>query len=263
MKKRTLSDYPELLKEWHPILNGDINPHEIAARSKIKVWWKCEKRGHEWETICFSRIYGKSGFITGCPYCSNRFACKDNCLATTHPELAKEFHPTKNNGLTANNVMAGSDKKYWWLCSNNPEHEWEARPDHRTSTRKKTGCPICSESRGEKEVARILDKYNFLYQREFVFNFCKSQKRLRYDFVIKTSSGAKAIEYHGIQHYEPQNFGSSKLSKLCKDKKLEDTQYRDEIKRQWCKSMGIPLLEISYKDFNKIEEQVKEFLDII
>ena len=32
-------------------------------------------------------------------------------LSVTHPDLAKEWHPTKNGELTPNDVTAGSDKK--------------------------------------------------------------------------------------------------------------------------------------------------------
>ena len=36
-------------------------------------------------------------------------------LQTTHPELAKQWHPTKNGGLTPTDVMANSNKKVWWI----------------------------------------------------------------------------------------------------------------------------------------------------
>ena len=34
-------------------------------------------------------------------------------LSKTHPELAKEWHPTKNDNLTADDVTAGSGKKVY------------------------------------------------------------------------------------------------------------------------------------------------------
>jgi hypothetical protein len=47
---------------------------------------------------------------------------KYNSLQAKFPDQAKQFHPTKNideNGkiLTACDVIAGSNKKYWWICS--------------------------------------------------------------------------------------------------------------------------------------------------
>ena len=35
-------------------------------------------------------------------------------LSTTHPELAEQWHPTKNDELTPDDVVAGSNKKAWW-----------------------------------------------------------------------------------------------------------------------------------------------------
>ena len=46
-------------------------------------------------------------------------------LAETHPELATEWHPTKNS-LLPWQVSAGSNKKVWWKCEKGPDHEWEA-----------------------------------------------------------------------------------------------------------------------------------------
>lgn len=245
-----LITHPELAKEWHPTKNGILTPKNIVAGSNKKCWWICSK-GHEWNVVCNSR----SGICkNNCPYCINKKVCNDNCLATTHPELAKEWHPTKNGILTPNDIVAGSGKKCWWLCSK--EHEWNAVCNSR-STINKRGCPVCSESKGEKEVARILNKLNISYKREFTFNNCKNINKLPFDFVLKIGNKAKAIEYHGIQHYEPVNFGSSKN---CKNSMLKKVKHRDKIKRNFCKSTNIPLLEISYKDYDKIEKKIEKFL---
>jgi hypothetical protein len=62
-------------------------------------------------------------------------------LAETHPEVAKQWHPTKNDDLTPSDVTYGSDKIIWWKCSKGNDHEWEARIANRTTL--KRGCPIC------------------------------------------------------------------------------------------------------------------------
>ena len=64
----------------------------------------------------------------------------DNDLKTRYPEIAKEWHPTKNGVLTADDVVSGSNKKVWWL--GNCGHEWEAVVSSRALSH--TGCPICS-----------------------------------------------------------------------------------------------------------------------
>ncbi|MBP5406465.1 zinc-ribbon domain-containing protein [bacterium] len=73
-----------------------------------------------------------------------------NDLATVNPELAKEWHPTKNGDLLPSIVAAGSGKKVWWLgkCG----HEWQAVVVNRN---KGIGCPICVNQ-------QILQGYNDL-----------------------------------------------------------------------------------------------------
>ncbi len=126
---------PILAKEWHPSKNGGLSPRDVTASLNRKVWWKC-KRGHEWQSSIASRHSRNSG----CPYCAGKFVCKDNCLKTINPRLAKEWHPTKNGNLTPENVTAGSGKRVWWLCKKG--HEWLDTVTSRNSRGR--GCPYCS-----------------------------------------------------------------------------------------------------------------------
>ena len=126
---------PDLVEEWHPTKNGNLSPQTISAGSDKKVWWKCKKYGHEWEDSCNHRTRGRM-----CPYCSNRRVLHGfNDLQTTHPQLAIEWHPTKNGELTPQDVTAGSDKKVWWKCQKHG-HEWEAYIYSRSASH---NCPYC------------------------------------------------------------------------------------------------------------------------
>jgi len=57
--------FPELMKEWHPVLNRKLDPRRLRPGSRRRVSWICE-RGHVWDTYLFSRTDGKEH---GCPYC--------------------------------------------------------------------------------------------------------------------------------------------------------------------------------------------------
>lgn len=125
--------HPDLVLEWHQILNNGLNPMNVPAQSNEKAWWQCSK-GHEWEAQISSRVHGN-----GCPYCCNKLVMKGfNDLATLCPELAKEWHPTKNGELLPSDVSRGSKKKVWWQCFKG--HEWEAAIYSRSSGR---NCPYC------------------------------------------------------------------------------------------------------------------------
>jgi hypothetical protein len=130
--------YPELAKEWHPTRNGSLTPSQVPAGSHKKVWWQCSNGlDHEWDTVINSRVRGN-----GCPYCGGRKVSVTNSLASLYPELAKQWHPTKNADLTPDQVLAGSHKKAWWKCLNNPAHEWDAVIKSRVQL--DAGCPTCN-----------------------------------------------------------------------------------------------------------------------
>ncbi len=229
--------HPKLAKDWHPTKNGKLTPNDIFAGSGKKHWWICSK-GHEYKTCVDHKVKHN------CPYCSNKKVCQDNCLATTHPELAKEWHPTKNGILTPNDVFAGTYKKHWWLCSRG--HTWLAAASSRSSTNK-SGCNRCKESKGENAISEYLVKNNIKFRKEYSFTKSKISKH-RFDFAIKSG----LIEYHGAQHYVPVNFGSKK--QYAKTSNFIANIKNDHKKEKWCKQHKIPLLVIPYWDFDRIED---------
>ncbi len=129
-----LRNNPELAKELHPTKNGSLEPADLTLGSNRKVWWICAE-GHEWLARVNDRTYRR----TGCPYCSGRRVCIDNCLYTLNPTLAREWHPSKNGSLTAKDVTRGSTRKVWWVCGKG--HEWEAEVRNRS---RGYGCPYCA-----------------------------------------------------------------------------------------------------------------------
>jgi len=130
----------KLAKEWHPTKNGDLTPFDVTIGSNKKVWWKCDKgEDHEWQSIVKNRGRGLSA--SHCPVCAGQKVVLSNCLATLNPNLAKEWHPSKNGGLTPFDITIGSSKKVWWKCDKGNDHEWQ------TPTKNRNGggnCPVCS-----------------------------------------------------------------------------------------------------------------------
>ena len=142
--------YPNVAAQWHPSANGELRPTEVSPGAKRKVWWQ-DKHAHEWVSTVKDRVAGHH-----CPLCSGRVPIVGQSdLASQRPEVAAQWHPTRNGGLTPEDVTFGSAKKVWWLCPDG--HEWETRVTYRTVPGG-TGCPLCYEhwSRGEKEVAAFV-----------------------------------------------------------------------------------------------------------
>ena len=126
----TLQEHnPDVAAEWHPTKNGEATPSDVTRGSTKKVWWLCPQ-GHAYEAAIKNRT--KSIKPSGCPYCSGRRAAPEKTLAIHSPEVAKEWHPTKNSPLKPTEIGYGSSQKVWWICTFDHSHLWEAVISNRT-----------------------------------------------------------------------------------------------------------------------------------
>ena len=131
--------FPDVASQWHPTLNGDASPKTTSAGSHKKVWWMCDKGDdHQWNSSIKSRTFQRQW---NCPFCVNQRVSSTNNLKVLYPEVASQWHTTKNGDLTPVNIIAGSPKKYWWKCDVAYDHEWETSIHNRTS--KGSNCPYC------------------------------------------------------------------------------------------------------------------------
>lgn len=51
---------PDLVAEWHPTKNGDVDIQTVVVGSHHRVWWQCAQK-HDWQAIVRDRVrgYGK------------------------------------------------------------------------------------------------------------------------------------------------------------------------------------------------------------
>jgi len=144
--------HPEIAKQWHPTKNGDLRVENFTFGSEKKIWWLCPNitctRGciHEYEMMVCNKIKGSS-----CKFCCKprKQHCIHETIVYTHPELVKQWHPTKNGELKPENFTFGSHTKIWWLCENTCKegckHEWKSLINRRTGLSK--SCPFCCKPR--------------------------------------------------------------------------------------------------------------------
>ena len=130
--------FPDIATEWHPTKNVNITPDIVYCGSQERYWWRC-KLGHEWNVS----VSGRTSSNSGCPYCAGRLLAGFNDLQTLHPEIAAEWHPTKNGNLRPTDFKPKSSEIVWWLCRNG--HEWKMSIIHRVNTR--SICPICKKNK--------------------------------------------------------------------------------------------------------------------
>ena len=119
-------------------------------------------------------------------------------------------------------------------------------------------------SSGEQMVQNFLDENNIKYKPEQHLKGCVRPKegkqrcgKLRYDFYLKELN--ILIEYDGMQHYKP-------VKRWGGEKGFEVRKRRDQIKDEFAKSAGIPLIRIKYtydtqEEINKVMEDVMSSLD--
>ena len=140
---------PDIAAQWHPTLNGSLQPTDVAISSNAKVHWQCHNHSPPgaWTARVEHRTLATCG--TGCPVCARadgiRLRQPRGTLAEEDPELAQQWHPTLNGSLSPETVTSGSFKRVAWLCPGSScqhPHVWMSTILDRTS--RKRGCPFCA-----------------------------------------------------------------------------------------------------------------------
>ena len=149
--KPPLASRPELVQQWHPTKNGKLTPFDVTLGSTQIAWWQCTACpcgcAHDWQTAVSTRTAKGSG----CPICAGKRPCACRALATSDPNIAKQWDVAGNSGLQPTEISSGSHSLVHWVCH---EHEqpfkWTARVYQRTRQQNPSGCPECGRASGRK-----------------------------------------------------------------------------------------------------------------
>jgi len=137
--KSIVETHPELVQQWHQSLNNGLLPENFTYGSAQEIWWQCAtNEEHFWKEKITFRTNRQS---LDCKICIK----ENNSLLTVSPEIAAEWHPTKNGDLKSSDVSRASGEIVWWQCSVNPEHEWKS--DIRNRTVNKSKCRQCAKEK--------------------------------------------------------------------------------------------------------------------
>jgi len=175
----------------------------------------------------------------GCPKCAINFNANNRKLNTEKfIEKAKIIQGNKYDYSLVNYIH--SQKKVNIICDKHGIFK-QLPNKHLLGS----GCPLCSESKGEKKIREILNEFNIIFISQKTFEECRGSKhKLPFDFYLPDKN--ILIEFNGEQHYETIKYfgGVDSLNKIKKT---------DEIKRIFAKKNNILLIEIKYNDFNNIK----------
>jgi hypothetical protein len=230
MKKLTLNDFQE----------------------KLNIFYPNEK------LIALSYNGGKKDCVVQCGFCENTYIKKgENFLDKRRISICKNCFLTQPNELNINwmppidyeilekysgmhNKIAVRHKKCGFI--------WKITPNNLKLGK---GCPKCNKkiSKGEQKIIKFLQDNNIEFIHQYPLKI--ENHNLFIDFYLPQYK--LYIEYNGEQHYKPVNFFGG-------EEKFNEQILHDNLKRQFLKKS---LLEISYKDFDRIEEILQSSTTIL
>lgn len=242
-KSNSLSSLrPDIAKEWHPTLNGDLTSHDVTVSRGGKVWWLGEVCGHEWEATTANRaVQG-----CGCSVCANRtILIGFNDMWTTNPNLAKLLL-NPNDGY---NNFQRTKKRLDWKCPQCDTKILDRKID--TVHSKGLSCPNCSDGvkYPEKFIYQSLKATGLEFNRQKSFTWSEGKI---YDFYIPNLN--IIIEAHGDQHYSENGFHKIGSSSLRQEKR------NDKIKKNLALCNGINIyatINCKHSDANHIINSIK------
>ncbi len=91
-----------------------------------------------------------------CPFCTGRKIAVSQSFVSTHPDLAVEWHPTRNGEKRPEQFTFGSHHEAWWQCPIYKTHVYRARINSRTSMM--SNCGKCANARRRKKKPRRLQQ---------------------------------------------------------------------------------------------------------
>lgn len=242
---------PDIINYWS--VKNKITPYDVTCGSSKKVWWYCGVCDDEYPMVVNKKTSGR-----GCSICSGYYTTRKNSFGGLFPDIATQWHPSKNGELTPYDVSRRSGKKVWWKCSE-CNFDYQMTVDKRSSMDSNSNyCTVCSSglSFGEKIVYELLSISNLDFNREKSFGWSNNR---RYDFYIEDFNCI--IEVHGEQHF------TGSFSRLG-GRTLDEELINDKLKYEMAIENGIInyiIIKTTRFDLSKFKEEIitSGLLDIL
>lgn len=173
--KENLADaFPSVAAMWHPDLNGGLRPKGFTPGSHVVIAWLCPEitcslgHPHVWEAPIYDVVKAHKKGQTGCPLCATTgtSVCVCNSLEGKYPQLAAEFHWTKNTVvdrktgvvtvLRPSQVPPHSKTKSVWWCCCVCRSDYQCSPATRTKRLGTISCPQCKvNKKGSSKITTV------------------------------------------------------------------------------------------------------------
>ena len=234
--------------------NELIGPNQIKLMEITRVTSYGHKYGNFQCPMCNNlfeaKVYHvKDGSVKYCPSCRKIVRSGKN-----NPNF-KDLTGRKFGKLTVVELLGSDQSLINGRSSQEKKNVWRCLCDcgnfiNRTTNELTSGtvssCGQCSfNSRGEHQIAFLLNENNIKYESQKKFLTCVDKKELPFDFFLPDFN--TLIEYDGISHYKNNPYGSWNT-----EDNVKKTQFHDKIKNEWCKNNGITLIRIPYTHLKEI-----------
>jgi len=206
---------------------GNIKAHSI-------FYCKVDGCGYEWPAS-FKNIRN-----TGCSRCSGKEEITEK-MAIAWLKNNKPLIKLQTDGWGGS-----ASSKSTFVCMNEQcGCVWKTKFN---KIKHSTDCPKCATSKGEQTIAQFLCKHGIEFIEQYSFDGCRYKQPLRFDFYLPDYN--VVIEFQGTHHYKQIYYGKTKVNA---GNSIETIQIRDQIKRDYCKTNNIKLIEIPYWEYQNID----------
>lgn len=231
--KLTQENFCEKVHIYHPHI--EVMGEYQGSNSDIEL--RCMICGNIWTTKAHNSLNGH-----GCPKCG--VGRQASHRTKSHNDFISELKEL-NDKICVLSLYQNHHTKISCQCLI-CGHIWKATPQNLL---RGTGCPRCSQSRGEQQIEKFLLENSIEYYPQHRFDECRNKRILPFDFYCPAYNCC--IEYDGQQHFYPVNFGGCSDSEALNS--FLNTQINDQIKTQFCNEHHIDLLRIPYEHFKNID----------
>ncbi len=135
LKRTPVAAVPELAAAWA----DTVDPRHVMVAGSGLYRFRCDKGHHP-------RISPYTLMESGCPHCRGLATAASRAVyrsyvTDVYPEVASQWHPTRNGELRPERVVFNSKRNVWWLadCCG---HEWQEPVRDRNKYRR-LRCPEC------------------------------------------------------------------------------------------------------------------------
>ena len=254
-----VSRYPELANQIDRVKNFNIDPVQVSPNYRKPIWWLCNQ-SHSYETSPLTRCKQfEAGNKNSCPDC--------NGLKALYPDLAGQWHQTKNLPQKAETVSTGSSFLANWVCDK--DHEWTQTVKSRVMAQKKnvtrgSECPVCLNRKATEDsclekthfelceewdhernakIGLFIDKITFV-SRSKAFWICFKNPAHRWDAIIRDRAGKDKKKGSGCPYCQNK--------KIQMENSLGTTHLH--IAKEWHPTKNLPLTpyDVSFGSDKKV-----------